>query len=313
MSRRFSRRLSRRGRRTVALACAVLSVAACSAWLPRAARADDPAGERQPKGKFADMVRQDRDRAQYSRHEYGDVVESASAGGRFEGIVKEDLILAKPAFDAEAALLDRAADAWEAEDQPKAQQLRTEAEAATRVKNLWRQRLLEWRRRQGEAAPTESWYHSALAYVRPEARAEVRPLVDACLRTRRAAADAWGRVAEATVPGADPAAVTDLKEKAYAADAEREMAEWQYVWARERALVWADRQATSDDLVKLDETLRQLHEGRLQLRREQIDRDRRARDLEERTTDAEARFRKAYEAAAQAAAEAKQRAAQKKK
>lgn len=305
----MSIRFHARGRRSTALAAAGLFVGLFSTCLPYAARAEDTAGERQPNGKFADQVRQDRGRAQYVRQEYGDVVEGARYGGLFEDIVKEDLALAKKDFDAEAALFDRAADAWDAGDQVKAQQLRTEADAATKVKNLWRQRLLDWRRRQGEAAPTERWYRDVLTWVRPD----VKPVVDDFARAKRAAADAWGRLAEATVPGADPAVLADLREKAYAADAEREIADWRFKWAHERNMMLPDPKVTGDELTQADEALRQLHEARARLRREEIDRDRRGRELEEKMRAADARLRKAYEAAEREAREAKIRAEQEKK
>src|SRR5436305_999909 len=106
-----------------------LAVVAWAALPARPASGDAEAEDRPAKGKYADMVDQDRGRARYVRQEWGDTAEGARYGGRFDDIVKEDLVLAKTDFDAEAALFDRAADAWEAGDQPKAQQLRAEADA----------------------------------------------------------------------------------------------------------------------------------------------------------------------------------------
>src|SRR4051812_19729586 len=90
--------------RPTALAGALLSFAACATCLPPAARAAEAADQQEPKGKFADMINQDRGSARYVRQEFGDVAESTN---RYESVVKEDLVVAKQAFDAEAALHDR--------------------------------------------------------------------------------------------------------------------------------------------------------------------------------------------------------------
>ena len=110
-------------------------------------------------------------------------------------------------------------------------------------------------------------------------------------------------MAEAAVPGADAGELVDLKERAYTADAEREMAEWRYNWARERAQMWPDRKVTSPELVKRLEALKAAQEQRLAVRRAEIEQDRKAREAERAMKAAEAEFRKAQEAAQREAVE----------
>ena len=129
------------------------------------------------------------------------------------------------------------------------------------------------------------------------------PELLAFAEARKTAADAWGRVAEAIVPGADPKALKGLKEEAFRADAEREIAEMRYNWAHEREMVWSDKKIGSEEVTRRLAELQKLQESRLALRREEIEHSRKVREAEDAIHAADEAFRKAYEAAQRDAAQ----------
>jgi hypothetical protein len=218
---------------------------------------------------------------------------------RCGGFVKDDLVQSKKAAEADAAVHDRIAAAYEAGREDEVKRLRDEAKSTERVRLVWRDRIADYRKRQFDAAPSEQWFQEYSRWL----GTETMPELSAWAEARKAASEAWGRVAEAAVPGADAGALVELKEHAYTADAEREMAEWRYNWARERAQMWPDRKVTSPELVKRLEELRAAQERRLAVRRAEIEQDRKAREAERAMKAAEAEFRKAQEAAQREAVE----------
>jgi hypothetical protein len=185
------------------------------------------------------------------------------------------------------------------------QALRKDVDAANRARLIWRERITEWRKRQADAAPSEPWFQEQCRWHQG-AMPELLALAEA----RKTAADAWGRVAQAVQPDADPAALNALKEAAFTADAEREIADLRYTWAHQRDLVWQDKKIQSEELTRRLAELQKLQEDRLALRRAEIEHARKVRQADDAIRAANEQFRKAYETAQQEAAQrAKQKAA----
>jgi hypothetical protein len=207
---------------------------------------------------------------------------------------KTDLAQHKAAAEAEAALHDRMADAHERRaPSTEAIAIQKEYQRAAKVKMVWRERIVEYRQRQALKAPSQEWWHEESRW---SAAGAIPPLLE-WSEARKKASEAWGRAAEACAPDADPNELARLKEEAYAADAECEIAEWRCTWARERERLWENKKVTSDELTQAASKLQQVQEERIRLRRAEIERDRRAREVERQLRAAEIDFRKAHEAA----------------
>jgi hypothetical protein len=223
--------------------------------------------------------------------------ESAGLAGdyaRLGGFAKDDFEQHKAACDAEAAAHDKIAEAYD-RNAPQAEiiELRRAADRVGKAKLVWRERIVEYRVRQSTAAPSEEWWQELARWAPKETLGEMLAWSEA----RKAAAEAWGRTAEACVPGSDWAELARLKDAAYAADAEREIAEWRFTWARDRERVWENKKIASEDLTRTVAKLQQLQEERIKVRRDEIERDRRAREVERAMRSADAEFHKAFEAA----------------
>lgn len=247
----------------------------------------------EPRGRFADEVRAMRGRAMYIRQEF------ASMSGAIiglDGFIKDDLVDAKQAFDTFIGLVEQSARAWQNENETEAKRLRGEADKAERICDVWRTRLWDYRRRQAEIAPTEQWFSAFTRWTAKEAMAELNAWVIA----RQAAADAWGTLAEATVPDADPHRIDELKEQAFAADARAEIAEWQAAWSRSREEILYDKTLSSAELTARINALQNACAQRIKLRQEQIQFDRQRRRLDANVQNALADLRKAYDSARQA-------------
>ncbi|MDB5323601.1 MAG: hypothetical protein JWN40_5232, partial [Phycisphaerales bacterium] len=217
---------------------------------------------------------------------------------KYNGFIKDDLVHMKESSEAEAVIHERIATAYDHADPEEVQRLRKELEAAYRARLIWRERITDWRKRQGDAAPSEQWFQEQSHWHRG-AMPELMALAEA----RKTAADAWGCVAEAVQPGADPIALAALKEQAFTADAEREIADLRYTWAHQRDLILQDKKLQSEDVTRRLAQLQKLQEDRLALRREEIEHDRKIRQADGAIRAADEEFRKAYESAQREAAQ----------
>lgn len=268
-------------------------IAAClTVLLPGLAwGADDAARRAQLAQNERDAARQVRD---YDAGLVGDYF-------RLGAFITDDVALLKGATEGEAVVHERIAAAIErGANEEEVKRLRTEQEAATKARMMYRERITEWRSRQFTAAPSEQWFQEYGRW----SRAGIPELL-AWGEARKAAAEAWGRVAEGLVPGYDADALDNLKEEAYRLDTEREIAEMRFNWAREREQVLqSDKRVTPDgELVKRVEELKRLQEERIKIKRLENERQREVRRLDRSIRSADAAFRKAWESAQRAAEE----------
>jgi hypothetical protein len=276
----------------------LLLPALCAANAADAAPAVDDA----TLARYAALARDERDTARRIRDADAEL---AVDFFRYGGFIKDDLVHTKESAEAEAVLHEKVAAAYDHADVNQVQALRKDVDAANRARLIWRERVTEWRKRQGDAAPSEQWFQEQCRWHQG-AMPELLALAEA----RKTAADAWGRVAQALQPGADPAALNALKEAAFTADAEREIADLRYTWAHERDLVWQDKKIQSPELTQRLSQLQKLQEDRLALRRAEIEHARKVRQADDAIRAANEQFRKAYETAQQEAAQrAKEKAA----
>jgi len=242
------------------------------------------------KARYLAAAQEARDRGALIRDSINGV---AADHVRLGGFILEDLIQARQAANAEGVIYEKIAAAYEKSDPAEVIRLRKEVDAAARNRILWRDRITDIRKRQFEAAPTEQWYQERFRFHGTVAPAAINAWAEA----RKAAAEAWGRVAEATVPGADPNALFALTEVAYVADMERDIAEIRYNWVVQRETWLLDKRITSDELSRRLAELQKLQDARLALKREENAQARRVREAERTLHETEAAVRKALEAA----------------
>jgi hypothetical protein len=251
----------------------------------------DKAADEAAAARRVQMAQDEREWARRLRDETAGLAADYSRVGAF---AREDFERHKAAAEAEAALHDKVAEAYERDAPAKEfEELRRAADRALKAKLLWRERIVEYRARQSTAAPSERWWHEESRWVPKGAMPELLAWAEA----RKGAAEAWGRVAQACEPGVEPAELARLKDQAYAAEADREVAEWRYNWARDRERLWENKKIASAELTAALAKLQQVQEERIRLRREEIERDRQAREVERRLRAADAEFHKAFEAA----------------
>jgi hypothetical protein len=248
-----------------------------------------------------------RDQARLVRDSVGGV---AGYFFRLGAFIKQDLALLKDACEAEAVLYEKIAAAYDRADADEVRALRTQQEKATRDRLVYRERITEYRNRQFLAAPTEQWFAEYVRWYR-----SAIPELEAWGEARKAAAEAWGRVADAFAPGYDPDAMEDLKERAYALDVEREIGEMRFTWVRERGTVMANdpKGVGSPELTRAIERLQKAQEDRVAAKRLESERERQQRRLDRAVRTAEREFQKAHEAAVKDAVERARAAAAAKK
>lgn len=244
-----------------------------------------------PAGKFPDMVRNCRERARNVRD---DCNELEATMLNYPGFVEDDLPQYKAAAEQVAQGWERAAKIWEqTQDQAEGWKASREAESHWDLLALWRVRLWEWRRRQADTAPDDRWYRDESRWIKPG----VRPFMDELTRRQRAVSEAWGRLAEGTVPGADPKKLEELREAAYEAEARWEISGWRLDWARKREEIIQDKSVTSDELARLLAEWDKAQAEKVRIREADIVRDRQQRMVNDQLRQLDAQVRRAYEAA----------------
>lgn len=211
---------------------------------------------------------------------------------RYGAFMKADLRQSKEAAEAEAKVHENIAAAHERGDEAEVERLKKEADRASRINLMWRDRIGEWRKRQADAAPDEQWFQEQSRWY----RGSMDELL-AWAEARQAASEAWGRVAEAIVPGADAKHLADLKEQAFALDAQREIAELRFTWANELHRTLGEKPLSSPEIRASLEKLKKAQDERIAFRLAEIEHSRRGREIERRLREADQEFRDAYDAA----------------
>lgn len=270
----------------------VVALVLCSAALGQEAANETPPAER-----FAAQISTARTMAKSLNDEYAQI---ADASQMYLTFAADDLAKAKGAYDSLASDFEKAAGTWEHGDDVAAMQLYKKAEQGLATKEPWRVRLTELRRNQADIAPTEEWCRENEAVASPGALPAFRRFVAA----KKAAADAFGTAAEATVPGADVRTVKELKDKAYALRAEVEIASWEYHWAHRLDGMWFDKSVTKEEIEKPLAALLLRQEELVKLERERIAHQRSVQEAQAGLSQAEQQFGEAMWAVHRAHADA---------
>ena len=255
--------------------------------------AQDAASDPPAKGRFAQQVRERRRDARDIRQGVEEFMAEKAYLGDF---AREDWPKLKEAAEVQALLCEKAADAFEREDEKSAERLKKEIEKAGEAVETWRYRVGEIRKRQAEATPYEAGSIGDFQWMRRGTLDQYWALV----RARRATAEAWRDLAEATEPGVDPARLNDLWDKGYAADVHREIAEWRYNFAQRRSEIWSDSRVSSEELTAKFQAYEQALEERVKLRLGDIERDRRMRELDRQSRSADGECQRAFDRAREA-------------
>ncbi len=243
-----------------------------------------------PTVRYAAQIEDAADTARRTRDAHG-----AMEGdyGRYGGFVKLDMARYKEACEATAVIFEQIAQAYRVGDIEEVRRLRVQADEAEKTRNLWKYRITELRVKQATAAVNEQWFVQESRYLMEG----LLPYLLAMEEAKKSAAEAWGRAAEAFKPGADLELAEQVREEAFAAEGEREIAVWRWEWAIQRERIWTDKTIKSADMLKAIAQLQTAQERRVQLRRDEIERDRRGREVERQIRAGEKAFHLAYDAA----------------
>jgi len=245
------------------------------------------------KGRFAQQVRERRRDARNIRQGF---IEFMAEKTNLSDFTKDDWPGLKDATEVQARLCEQAADAFEREDNSAAERLKNQIDKAGDAAEVWRYRIGEIRKRQAEATPSEVGCVTDFHWLRPGTIEAYWTFV----RARRAAAEAWRDLAEATVPGADAARLNELWDKGYAVDIHREIAEWRYNFASRRSEIWSDSRVSSEELTARFQAYEQIIEARVKLRLGDIERDRQMRELNRQSRHEDRESHKAFDRAREA-------------
>ena len=227
----------------------------------------------EPGGRFAPQARYEQDTARTARDQWENL---AGESARFATYLEGDIQAGRQAAEALARAHEQVAEALLRDDEKGAAALRDKVRAAEKARDLWYQRIWEFRRRQYELAYTERSFRDDQRWVKPA----VQGAFDRFVEARRAGSEAWGAAARATAPGMDEARQAMLKEEAYAADAEVDIAEALLQWARAREEMTQDRRIVTPQLLEKLEQVEALQQEKARLRRLDAGRERERRELE---------------------------------
>ena len=198
--------------------------------------------------------------------------------------MRADLPMVKAAFDDAAAAWAQAADAYDEQDDA-ADTLRAQAEKMGARCLIWRERL-DIREKQALAAPREDVYLQHRYDGGPQSRAALAVQIEA----RKDAADAWGALAEAINPDAEPGILVVLREKAMQTAGEVDIAQAAHA-AVDRRERLAREFAASPRAAAALESLKKLDDERAAALREEVTRAAHLRDLDRRRAALEEQIR----------------------
>jgi hypothetical protein len=259
--------------------------------------------EEQPAARFANNIAEANKMAALFKEEFARMSEELQ--WKQDAVMAEDLEKAREVYDGIIAHFEAAAVAWSVGDETGAQKAQVAAHAEMPAKDVWRKRMFEFRRAQIDTAPSQQWYTETAASVQAGATPAFEKLVEA----KKAVSEAWREVAEATVPGAKEETIEALKEKAFAAAAESEIALWQFSWANQLESVWSDKSVTRGDLEAPLAKLTEVQEELISLRRKQVEHERSVRQANAALGKAQQDLFKAFWAAREAKVKAAEAAA----
>jgi hypothetical protein len=233
-----------------------------------------------------------RDRSNEAIQMYENLVARLAHHSEF---MRPDLLQAKTAYEAASEAWRTAADAYDEQDTTAAAAARTAAEATGRGCNVWRDRL-ETREKQAAAAPQEGTWCQLQFNTGPEGKAALGALVEA----QKEASEAWGFLADATLPNADREKLAILLEQAQQKVGEVELAAAAYATIDRRERLARKGDPSSPRVTEALDALKKLDDERAVMQREEIARAARLRELDRRRIALEEQVKQAYDEAKKA-------------
>ncbi len=241
--------------------------------------------------RATEEIRYLQNRIQQTRGRFAEFITTRAQ--EHDGFVKDDMAALNVATEKEVALIEKAIAEWRRGDDREAHRWRVEADHAVRRRDVWFERIADYRDKQHDAAPTERSFTWEMRMSRVDSLTNLFDLI----RAKRAVADAWGKLAEATAPGADKTLLDRLQDAALTAVTRREMAEWKFNWASRREELLQDKRLSSHEIAAALAGWDKVHAERLRLREADIARDQRLRELQRAEKKAELDIEVAIEAA----------------
>jgi len=235
-----------------------------AAALGTAARAQSPAE------KFANQIKNYTDSANFEKEILGQIFAQAQD---IADLAKPDVKLVTAYMEEAASTWTNAAAALEKGDEPAATALAKKARELDKNRDVWNQRL-SWRRAQlqREYLPaSEEIFIMLVGDRKPDEISEIETF----LETKKRRSEAYGRLADAALPGVDPQQLTPLRDEVYRLDVEVQIADLKRVWAEQDRMyrlyvatnpkissptLTAANQRLADWRQKYEETYRQLRE-----------------------------------------------------
>lgn len=227
-----------------------------------------------------------RDRSNEAIQMYENLVARLAHHSEF---MRPDLLLAKTAYEAASEAWRNAADAYDEQDLTAAA-ARTAAEATGRGCNVWRDRL-ETREKQATTAPQEGNWCQLQFNTGPAGKTALGALVEA----QKEASEAWGLLADATLPNADREKLAILLEQAQQKVGEVELAAAAYATIDRRERLEHKGDPSSPRVTEALDALKKLDDERAVMQREELARAARLRELDRRRIALEEQVKKAYD------------------
>jgi hypothetical protein len=213
-----------------------------------AARAEAPRAE-VPAEKFAGQIQAYTDAAGSADDALASMLALAREMPTF---TKGDVPLIKAYMEQTAAAWSGAAKTLAGGDEAGAAALVKRAQELDAKREIWNRRL-GWRRGQAQIEYLPASEQSYDWLVGDRTADEVRE-IDAFIEAKKRRSEAYGRLADAATPAADPQALNRLQDEVFAADVEVQVADMKMNWAREdrdaRRWVMTDPSVTSPELTE---------------------------------------------------------------
>ncbi len=186
---------------------------------------------------------------------------------------KEDIKLMTAYMEEAAARWSSAAAALQKGDEAAATSFAKQAQAMDKNRDIWNQRI-SWRRGQAQREYLPASEQTFALLVGDRKENEIKEL-EAFMEAKKQRSEAYGRLADAAKPGADPQQLARMQDEIYSLDVEVQVADLKRIWADQdrmyRLYVATDVKISSPALSaanqnladwrqKYEETYRQLRE-----------------------------------------------------
>ncbi len=232
-----------------------------------------------PAEKFANQIQSYNEAAAARQIDLANLVTLAA---QLPDMGKKDMALITAYMNEESAAWTKAADLLKTGDEPTSTKLVKRVQEMQRTNVRWTERLTaRFHQAQiNEYLPANEDSYDALIGGMKDADAKE---VMALMEVKKRRSEAFGRLADATTPNADPSQIYKLKDEVDACDVEVSIADLKMGWAREdryaRMYILNDPKISSDRLsiafqkltdwrTRYEETFRQSHRAQHELERE---------------------------------------------